>query len=249
MKHLNPAIPIVLGFVGLCAALVLCEVVSDKEEEKTNLFYHYYSIQPESLLHELEVGDVNAFHPIDEEPPFIPLDQQITVPWTQDDYLRIANALYEFVRGETVDGWELHTMNFSLRCEELDIGFQDGNFEFFKIAKTGERESRIQLIINIYPRGQYVFITENEYYPQLVDWDSIDLGQIQLSATDVLRIAENAGGQVNRLSVENACNISLSLSPGSARYKGWFVHYYRRDDRTTLFQVNIDPITGEIHSP
>lgn len=166
--------------------------------------------------------------------------------WTQDDYFRIANALHKFVWGETLDGWQLNNMDFGLGCEEFGIGFQDGNFELFKIVESGERESRIQLIINIRPRSKFVFITKNEYYPKLVDWSSIDLGQNLLSAEDVLQIADNAGGQEKRLSVANACSISLWLSPDSASYEGWRVHYYRKDDGTTLFRIKIDPVTGEI---
>ncbi len=246
MKKPNPVISLALAFIVLFSATLSCNV--GETEEKTNLFYHYYSFEPEFLLDAFEAGNVDVFSPIDEQPARIPSDQQIPVSWTQDDYLRIANALHEFVWGETLEGWQLNSMDFALGCEKSSIGFQEGNFKFFKIAKTGERESRLQLIINIRPRDKYVFITENEYYPKLVDWSSIDLGQNQLSASDVLQIAENAGGQEKRLLVDNACNISIWLSPDSASYRGWVVHYYRRDDGTTLFQVNIDPVTGEIRS-
>jgi len=246
MKRLNPVVPVVLSFVILCGALVLCESVSDKSEEMTNLFYHYYSFEPTSLLEEIEAGNINVFSPIAEEPPLVPSDQQISVPWTQGDYFRIANALFEFARGDTLDGWQLNSMYFILGCPEFGTGLQDGNLEFFKIVKTNERVSRIVRIVNIYPRNKYVFITENEYYPKLVDWSSINFGENMFSADAVLQIADKAGGQVKRLSVENACNISLLLSPDSASYEGWWAHYYRRDDDTTLFRVKIDPITGEV---
>ena len=247
MKQFGPAGSVILALLVLLSATLSCNF--DETEEKTNLFNHYYSIEPESLFDALEAGITNVFSPIAEAPVDIPPNQQIPVRWTQDDYLRIANGLYEFARDKTLDGWQLNSMDFALGCEEFDTGLQDGNFEFFKIVKTNERESRIALIININPKGRYVFITENEYYPKLVDWSSIDLEQNQLSASEVLQMVENAGGQEKRLSVDNACNISIWLSSDSARYRGWVVHYYRRDDRTTLFQVTIDPITGEIHSP
>lgn len=247
MKRFDPAVTVILAILVLLSATLSCNF--EETEEKTNLFSHYYSIEPEVLLEELEEGQTNVFSPIADEPVDIPPDQRILVPWTQDDYLRIAKALYEFVRDETLDNWQLNSMNFALGCDEFDTGLQDGNFEFFKIVKDNERESRIVLIINIRPEGRHVFITENKFYPKLVDWSSIDSEQNRLSASQVLQIAENAGGQEKRLSVENACNISIWLSPDSARYEGWVVHYYRRDDGTALFQVNIDPVTGEIHSP
>lgn len=244
MKQAKPAIPIFLAIVFLFSATIACNF--DESEDETNLFYHYYSIQPESLLGELEAGNIDVFLPVTERPSPIPPDQQIPVPWTQVDYLGIANALYAFIWGDTLDGWQLNSMDFGLRCTEYEVGLQDGNFRFFKVVETGGRESRRELIINIYPRGKYVFITENEYYPKLVDWESIDLGQNQLSASDVLQIAENAGGEGKRLFVDNACDISIWLSPDYARYRGWVVHYYRESGTTTLFQVSIDPVTGEI---
>ncbi|MDQ3004944.1 MAG: hypothetical protein M3R47_06115 [Chloroflexota bacterium] len=247
MKRFGLAGSVILPLLVLVSATLSCNF--NETEEKTNLFNHYYSIEPELLLDSLKAGKTNVFFPIAGEPVDIPLDQQILVPWTQNDYLRIANALYEFVNSKTLDSWQLNSMDFASGCEEFDAGFQHGNFEFFKIVKTDERESRIALIININPRGKYVFITENKYYPKLVDWSSIDLEQNQLSASDVLQIAENAGGQAKRLSVDNACNISIWFSPDSASYSGWVAHYYRRDDGITLFQANIDPIKGEIYSP
>lgn len=245
MKHLNPTISVSLALVVLFGAMLSCNL--DETEEKTNLSYQYYRIEPETLLDALEAGETHVFSPIAAEPAPIPPDQQTPVSWTQDDYLRIANALYNSIEGETLDGWQLHSMDFASGCEKFSIGFQEGNFQFFKVTKTRERESRLQLILNIRPRGKYVFITENEYYPRLVDWSSIDLEQNQLSASEVLQIAENAGGKAKRLSVGNACDISMWLSPGSASYNGWEVHYYQRDERgNTIFQVNIDPVTGEI---
>ena len=251
MKRLNPPILVSLVLVFLCSAmalLILLDAVSDKREESTNLFYHYYSIEPASLLEALEAGNVNVFSPIAEEPPFIPPDQQVPVPWTQDDYFRIANALFQFIWGETdtLKSWQLKSMDFHLGCEEVGIGFQDGNFIFFRIAKTDERKSRIVRIVNIDPRSKFVFITENEYYPILADWSAVDLGQNLLSAEEILQIAEGAGGQEKRLSVKDACDISLLLSPDSASYEGWWITYSRRDDRTTLFHLDIDPVTGEI---
>ena len=129
MKTRYPAVSIILAFVALFGAAFSCNFGGT--EKKTNIFNHYYSIEPKSLLDKLEAGNANIFSPIAEEPPFISPDQQIPVPWMQEDYLRIANALNEFVWGETLDGWQLNSMNFELECTEVGIGLQDGNFRFF----------------------------------------------------------------------------------------------------------------------
>ena len=248
LKRLHMSIMISLAFLALCGTLFLCEEINDKREKNTNIFYHYYTIEPASLLEALEAEDLNVFIPIDEEPTLIPPNQRIPVSWTQDDYLIIVDALFQLVQGstDTMEGWQINSMQFALGCTQFGIGLQDGNFRFFKIVKTNRQESRIERIVNIDPRSKVVFITENDYYPILANWSAIDLGQNLLSADEILQIADNAGGREKRVSIENACDISLLLSPDYASYNGWEVSYYRRDNRKTIFHVEIDPITGKI---
>jgi hypothetical protein len=245
MKGFFSGVSVILAFAVLFGATLSCNF--NEVEERTNLFHHYYAIEPETLLDMLESGNTNVFSPISEEPSLIPSSQQIPVSWRQDDYFTIANALFKYVWGETLDGWQLHTMDFALGCTKIDFGFQNGNFEFFRISKTNGRESRIVRIVNIDPRSKFIFVTENEYAPKLVNWSSIGFVQNQLSADEIMQIADNDGGQEKRVSVENACDISMWLAPDSADYNGWEVNYTRRDDGTSMFRIQIDPYTGEIH--
>lgn len=248
----NSLVITIIGTISLVAVVFSCWVIlgdamSDKREERTNIFYHYYNIEPTSLLEALEAGNINVFSPIDEEPPLIPPNQQVHVPWTQQDYFRIVNALFLFSRGDTMEGWKLNRMDFDLDCSKFGLGFQDGNFRFFKIVNIRERESRIVRIVNIDPRNKFVFITENEYYPMLAKWSAINFGQYSLSADMILQIADNASGWKKRQSVENACDISLFLYPDYASYNGWKVSYYRKDDGKSFYHIEIDPITGKTH--
>lgn len=242
-KHFS----LIMVFVALCTMILSCNF--DRTEEKTSLLSQDYGIEPESLLDAIGSGAHNAFVPLDTEPERIPPDQQIPVNWTQADYLTIANALSEFVWEETLEGWQLNSMVFLLGCADFDVGFQNGRFRFFKNARISEHEIRIMRLIDIDPRSKFINVTEVKYEPKLVDWKSIDIQQNQLSADEVLQSAENAGGQQQRLSVKNACNISLLLSPDYANYNGWEVDYTRRDDNISIFHVQIDPYTGEIHFP
>jgi hypothetical protein len=229
--------------------LVLLASWADREEEKTNNFSQLYSIEPASLLEDLEQGKRNVFSPIAEEPLWPPPDQQIPVPWTQEDYLRIANAMFEFIWNDTLTGWQLNDMYFNLGCTKYDIGFQSGIFTFFKNKEVNGNKFRIERTVNIDPRDKTIYITENEYHPRLVEWSSIDLVRNKFSADEILQIADEAGGKTQRLSVENACEISLLLSPGSARYKGWWIRYFESKNDATLFRADIDPSTGEVSIP
>ena len=238
---------IVVAIMAFLAAILSCNF--DQTEKKTTVFDQYYIINPETLLTSLKKGETNVFSPADERPEDIPSNQQIPVNWSQADYLYIVNALYKHVLGETLQDWQLNKTDFALGCKDVGIGFQNGRFEFFKLANKHGRGSRITLFVDIDPRHNFVNLWEAEYYPKLVDWTAVDLAQLKISADDVLEFAENSGGQQKRQSVGNACDISMWLSPDSARYKGWEVLYTRIDDRTSLFHIQIDPVTEQIHFP
>jgi hypothetical protein len=240
----------------ICAAcfgvLVLLESASDRREEKTNIFNQLYSIEPKSLLGDIAQGKEDIFIPIEEEPPWPAPDQQIPVPWMQEDYLHISNALFEFVWNDSLDGWQLYVLFFNLDCTQHDFGFQSGIFYFFKDVEINGNESRIERLVNIDPRNKTVGVTENKYYPRLTDWTSIPLNESILSAEEALQRAENAGGKEKRLFVTNACEISLTFHHDHGWWNNklwWDVGYSQLDDEgrsTTLFAVDIDPYTGEL---
>jgi hypothetical protein len=225
--------------------------IFEKREIKTNLFFQDYGIEPSTMLEGIGSGNIQVFVPRGEEPILLPPDQQISVNWAQGDYLRVADAVFEFARGDTLDEWQLNLMSLSVACQEIGLGFHDVDFRFFKNTQENGREVRIERIVNIDPRNKDVFITENEYYPKLFNWASIDWRKNIISAEEALQEAERAGGKEKRLSVRNACYVWLSLKQDIGLWNNkwwWGVHYSGMDDegrQTTLFSVEINPYTGE----
>lgn len=244
MKRLGPTISFTLAFVMLFA--VSCNI--GKTEEQTNLFDQYYTIKPTSLMDSLKHGEM-AFTPVSQRPDFVPFDEQVTVNWHQADYFYIANALYEGVLGKTLQGWQLSSMDFDLACSQVQNGFQNGRFHFFSVIKDNDQESRLERFIDIDPRSNFVNVSETKYSPKLVDLKIIDMTQLKISADQALQISESNGGEEKRASVKNACSISLALTLDRTNRWYWDVFYTRSDDRTLFFDIQIDPYTGEIHSP
>lgn len=247
MNRLNPQVSIILVLTILFAVMLSCNF--NQTEEQTTLFDQYYTIEPISLMDLLKSGDMNAFTPVSEAPELLPMDQLLPVNWVQTDYFYIANTLYDGVIGKSLQGWQLKGMDFGLGCIHVHNGFQNGRFEFFRMVKEKEQESRIIRFIDIDPRGNFVHVKEWEFYPNLVNLEAIGLAQLKISADLALQIAENNGGKEKRQAVGDACDISLGLFPNSADYGGWVVIYTRSDDHTSLLHIKIDPITGEIHFP
>ena len=241
------SIPIILTVGMLLAAILSCNFNFETREDMTITYKQYYSITPPSLLSSIGQNGDTPFTPIVDRPELPPPDQQITVNWKQADYMRIVNALFEDIWGETTDGWLLKSMYFSLNCTKIDNGFQNAYFRYFRNEKIHEQESRIERYIAIDPRSKSVYVSEYIYSPRLVDWDSVDLMQL-FSADDVLALAESTGAKEKRLAVDNVCDITLLISPDPGTYQGWKVRY-SNSDVVNLFDMRVDPITGEIDSP
>jgi hypothetical protein len=251
MKQLSFASFLCLACVIAFGIWVLLVSLFEKREVKTNLFYQDYGIEPSSMLERVGSGNIEVFFPRGEDPTYFPPEQQMTINWAQDDYFRVADALFEFARGDTVDEWQLNLMSLSLDCPEIGLGFDHVDFHFFKNTQENGRETRIERIVNIDPQNKDVFITENEYYPKLFNWSSIDWRTNIISAEEALQKAESAGGKEKRLSVKNACYVWLSLKQGIGWWNKkwwWGVHYSRMDNEgrwVELFSIDINPYTGE----
>jgi hypothetical protein len=161
--------------------------------------------------------------------------------------------LFEFIWSDTLSGWQLNLMLFGSGCTKSDVGLQYGIFAFFKNEETHVNKSRIERIVNIDSRNKTIYIAENKYDPNLVDWSAIDLNENLLSAEEALQISESVGGKEKRLSVTNACDISLSLNQDVGFWNNkwwWSAHYSGKDDegyQTTLFSVDINPYTGKLY--
>jgi hypothetical protein len=186
---------------------------------------------------------MNGFTPSAEELNLLPVEQQVKVNWLQAEYLYVANSLHERVFGESFQGWELNSMDFELGCSQVSNGFKNGRFTFFKLVKETNQEVRMSSFIDVDPRGNFVFLKEEKYYPKLVDWEVIDIANLKVSAEEALQIAESNGGEESRQSVGNDCHISLILNPG--RDGEWIVFYTQTDELVSFFSVLIDPYTGK----
>ena len=133
--------------------------------------------------------------PVNKKPEFVPIDQRLSVPWQQADYFNIITALYNGVLRKSLQGWQLHNMDFRSSCNNIEEGFQNGRFEFFSVTNEKENESRTSRFIDIDTRGKFVHIKESEYYPKVVDWSAIDIDELKISADQAFEIAERNGGK------------------------------------------------------
>jgi len=205
-----------------------------------------YIINPDTILEALAQGNKDVFTPIVTTPdPELPALIN-TVQWSQADYFHIAEAFHEFFWKESSKNWNLHLMIFSMDCKEINQGPQYAYFQFFVTKDVRENQSRYVHDIYIEPTKNLVSWHEVEYYPNLANWQSIDIANLKISALNAFRIAETRGGNEIRSEFKNNCIITATLAPGSI-YDGWQIGYVGRvgEDVEHLLDINIDASTGE----
>ena len=76
-----------------------------------------YEIDPNTILAALDRGETDIFTPIPaiENTPYTPFPVGL-YPWSQFDYLNLADALHKFVWKESLKGWRLYSMYFFRGC-------------------------------------------------------------------------------------------------------------------------------------
>jgi len=200
-----------------------------------------YIIDRNSILESLSHGKMNVFEPLVSTPE---TNASISVTWSQEDYIQIAQALNKFVWGESWQDWQVKDMLFKSDCEDANKGPQDFHITLYKIVHLQDGDSRLVHEIYITPMNNTVDWSEYERYPVREHWKSIDLGKIKIPVDVALKMADANGGYEARSSVKNNCDIFMSLIE-SAQDEGWRIGYAPDIGSPDIFSINIDPFIGE----
>ncbi len=228
--------------LGLAACYELWLHSGSGYEEVVSATDYYYTFDPDTILESLARGNTNVFTLAISTPEAIPSSLGKPVRWSADDFYRIAQAFSRFVWGEPLENWNLRGMDFGLFCSDVGVGLQEAHYLLFQVDKTRGRKSRWVRSIYIDPRLDYVKAYQEEYYPDLQNWETIDWTRIIISADEALQIAEMKGGYEVRSRDTYDCDIGIIIASGSMS-DGWDVTYYGH-----YWDVgySIDPYTGEV---
>lgn len=201
-----------------------------------------FQINPYTIFDDLDRGGKEIFKPIVNNPtesanPYA----NATFSWNQSDFLKVANALHQFVWNESLDGWGIYGMVFSRTCRDNPIGFDSGDITFFK--NDNQRGSYLVHELDIYPSGGGVSWGGGGGWTRpLFGWKSINLYLLRITAGDALKIAEESGGKEFREKYRNECTIDLFLEPNGDDQE-WLVYYDYHGSLDT-FEIQINPFTG-----
>ncbi len=236
-----------LVFCMIVIAISSCNLLSG--ESLVTSQEKWYSIDPSTVLELIRLGKKDVFTLLYPPPElFFELEPSSwNSVWNQNDYMFVANALHKVGWNEGLESWGLYQINFGLRCDKVGVGFYNAQFGYYQIDSIGGRKSRIVHLLTIDPGVNTTSIFERVYSPTVRNWPTIDLEKVKISAEEAVRIAEINGGYEMRSSVNNVCNISIILAPGSASYHGWRIVYEKdRPEMKRLLDFDVDPYTGEI---
>ncbi len=214
-----------------------------------------YTINSETILTSLDQGKTNVFTsvPLDYDETASRIRAPGSLAWQQKDYMRIANALHQFVWGESLEGWQLIEARFEMdQCQDMTGGLDKGEFYFYR--KQADSYAIHNLLIS--PLYDEIVTAEMTYYPKT--WKSIDLDQVSVHSTDdALLLAEENGGRDARTPAKGMCNINIDLvqytkydlhsHPFNLYDWGWEIRYGL--EGSSGFGVIIDPYTDKIYRP
>jgi hypothetical protein len=196
----------------------------------------YYKIDPETILTSLGDGDEDVFMPLLVDPQNITEDvTDITISWTETDFLKIADALGHFVWDTTMGPkeWKVYYIAFRGSCND-SIGFNFAKITYFK---TGGR-TYVTRLIEIDPYLGLVRWGNGETYPKpiLQKWNSVDLFGAKFTADDALRITSNDAKE--RFQLTDNCGVLMS-TPQNNDNENWYVRFIGTPDFVTYI-VNLD---------
>ena len=203
----------------------------------------YYKIHPETILISLDKGEPDVFVPLLGDLNQVE-DLHNSISWTQADYLKIANALSQFVWHEPLDlkTWKVYFTYFSVGCKDNLHGFNSFYIVYYKDEGV-EDWHRIysSRLIEVHPWNGIVGWAGSTKFsgPLLFGWGHIDLAQYMITADNVLRIADENGGKTMRSLGNNSCVISVN-APYSDFDNSWIINY-----SGVNFSVIVDPYSGK----
>lgn len=184
----------------------------------------YFKIRPETILVSLENDGAVLFQKIDDSS--VEKITESPISWSQAEYGEIAYKIHEFVWTESLDNWNLYRMIFSTSCNDNPTGFDYADYIYFQeIVFNGKKVNTARDIFIAPQYGDITLGSDTNFPRPFSGWKSIDLDRINVTAEEALRIAEGTGGKSFRLSVQNVCQIYVSMNPDGYGHGDWKVVY------------------------
>lgn len=188
----------------------------------------YFRIDPETILPELERGETDVFMPFLEDPQLAEGLSNISISWTQTDFLKIASALGQKVWDDpmNLEDWIVDSMVFQGKCQDNVMGFHNAEITYYKMVEMSGEKAYTTRHISIKPYFGVIQWGSGATYTQSSSqyWNGIDMSDAKINADEALSIADENGGREARLQVDNECGVMISLRRDNNN-EYWYLEY------------------------
>ena len=209
----------------------------------------YFKINPDEILLSPAQDDRNVFTPYYLENLGLAEPFSDTLPsWSQLDYMKVANALSQYVWNEALDltHWNIYQINFQTDCQIK--GYYYASLVYYKPIGKNSYTTRL---IEIEPYFGYVRWGSDATYQQPIihKWKGVNWDQVKFQVDDALKIADDNGGDEVRRKERNECSIYIYLPFGEELDNNRWEIVYLRNHVSEIFIIYVDPYTGEFEIP
>ena len=201
----------------------------------------YYRFDPKTIFTSLQNGEMNFFEPLSHDPNTVEKITDVSISWTQADYLEIFSALSTLVWDDSMDPmvWKIYDIDFLAECIDESCIFDQADIVYFKISANSytTRIMRLQPSLGLARWG------DETSYPLVRQWEGVELTTARITAEDALKIAEENGGREIRLKAADKCILAVSspaLSSSGSNNKNWHVRYIFQDPPIYEFFIDFD---------
>jgi hypothetical protein len=235
-----------LALTSYCILGIFNNANNNNDEPPTETRYETYSIDSSTLLDSVKSGKTDVFTLLKATPAVYPSPSLRPVHWTEQDYFAISHAFQQFAWKDSLDGWKLGSMTFTLDCEDISFSPLRGAFTFSKMVNSQNTNIRIERTILIDAKDNDVNYHEFEFGPNAQTLSSIDLSKSKITMQDALQIAEKNGGTKARSGVNNNCSILADFDVNGAYKDGWLINYFTTsaDNSVDLLWLDVNAQTG-----
>ncbi|GAB4504607.1 MAG: hypothetical protein Fur0043_16010 [Anaerolineales bacterium] len=205
----------------------------------------YYAMDSQTILADVIKNKPVQLNLVPEPAEILPSAPPV-VPWTQADYLQIANAVFFTVWKDSAVNWKLDEIYAETNCAGIGLGFQTMSFDFFRVKRSADGYFHTQRRIYINPEKKLIWVLETKTSPvRSWGWGAIDADKI-IPAEEALKIAEENGGSQARYNNIIECDIAVKISAGD----NWRVSYWQAlyDRNQDFFFMEVDERTGQVVS-
>jgi hypothetical protein len=182
---------------------------------------------------------------MEEDPKKIKGLTNISIRWTQTDFLKIASALGQYLWGDPMDleDWNVYLITLDGSCED-PIGYYYASITYFRM-----RDNRYSTrMIEIEPTYGWVRWADGATYskPILHKWNSVELLRSNITADEALRVASE-DAKIH-FQIKDSCSATIS-SPRNSDTENWYLDIFTENPNIITYILNLQTGDYVIHSP